>query len=195
MNKEEQRLYKFFTLNDKERKLYRYLTRKEAQYRRLKTVDAIDKKFNKNEADNYHSENSILMAIHYGTSIDVERVKHFIVKQNRTLCPNASYTARIKMTSKFLKMHREIISNSKAELAGLYDLRIPLSNIGMSEAISRAIRDCFLRNKGKLDVSLMDKTIKAVGKRTPLYKSVWKDFVETFNITTEDGNYINPYCI
>lgn len=82
------------------------------------------------------------------------------------------------------------------EIANLYDLRIPFSSdVSGSERISRAIRDCFNRHKGKLSKKLMDDTIKAVGKNTPMYKKVWKEFKETFEIKTKGGEYINPYYI
>lgn len=80
------------------------------------------------------------------------------------------------------------------EIAGLYDLRIHFSStLPASERIARAIRDCFLRHNGTLSKALMDETIKAVGQRTPEYKTVWKDFKKTFEIKTKDGKYINPY--
>lgn len=82
------------------------------------------------------------------------------------------------------------------EIAGLYDLRIPFSsNLSLNEGISRAIRDCFFRHNGKLNKSLMDATIKAVGKHTPEYKIAWNDFIETFEIKTKVGEYINPFQI
>jgi hypothetical protein len=85
---------------------------------------------------------------------------------------------------------------SETEIANLYDLRIPFnSEISGEERISRAIRDCFNRHKGKLKKGLMDETIKAVGKNTPLYKKVWADFKDTFDIKAAGGEYINPYYI
>jgi hypothetical protein len=85
---------------------------------------------------------------------------------------------------------------TSTEIANLYDLRIPFSSeLSGEERISRAIRDCFNRHKGKLKKSLMDETIKAVGKNTPLYKKVWADFRKTFDIKAAGGEYINPYFI
>lgn len=82
------------------------------------------------------------------------------------------------------------------EIAGLYDLRIPFGlGVSINEGISRAIRDCFFRHNGKLNKSLMDETIKAVGKHTPGYKIAWNDFIETFEIKTKVGEYINPFHI
>jgi len=82
------------------------------------------------------------------------------------------------------------------EIANLYDLRIPFSSeVAGEERIARAIRDCFNRHKGKLKKGLMDETIKAVGKNTPMYKKVWADFKGTFEIKTKGGEYINPFCI
>lgn len=81
------------------------------------------------------------------------------------------------------------------EISGYYDLRIPLGGVSLKDKIAVAIRDCFHRNKGKLDKGVMDKTIKAVGERTPQYKTVWKDFKKTFNIEEKEGNYVNPYYI
>ena len=82
------------------------------------------------------------------------------------------------------------------EIAGLYDLRIPFGlGVSINEGISRAIRDCFFRHNGKLNKSLMDATIKAVGKHTPEYKIAWNDFIETFEIKTKVGDYINPFHI
>lgn len=83
-----------------------------------------------------------------------------------------------------------------AEIAGLYDLRLPFgSGVSLNEGIARAIRDCFLRHDGKLNKSLMDETIKAVGKNNPAYKAVWKDFKETFEIKAKNGLYVNPFHI
>jgi hypothetical protein len=80
------------------------------------------------------------------------------------------------------------------EIAGLYDLRIPFgSGLSLNEQISRAIRDCFFRHNGKLNKSLMDETIKAVGKNTPAYKKMWVDYKKTFEIKTKVGEYINPF--
>ena len=82
------------------------------------------------------------------------------------------------------------------EIAGLYDLRIPFGlGVSINEGISRAIRDCFFRHNGKLNKSLMDETIKAVGKHTAEYKIAWNDFIETFEIKTKVGDYINPFHI
>ena len=82
------------------------------------------------------------------------------------------------------------------EIAGLYDLRIPFGlGVSINEGILRAIRDCFFRHNGKLNKSLMDETIKAVGKHTPEYKIAWNDFIETFEIKTKVGEYINPFQI
>lgn len=82
------------------------------------------------------------------------------------------------------------------EIAGLYDLRLPFgSGVSINEGIARAIRDCFFRHDGKINKNLMDETIKAVGKNTPQYKSVWKDFKETFEIKAKGGLYINPFHI
>ena len=79
---------------------------------------------------------------------------------------------------------------------GLYDLRIPFGGgVSLDEAISRAIRDCFIRHNSSLDKELMDKTIKAVGKSTPQYKVSWREFKKTFEIKTKDGLYVNPYFI
>ena len=81
-------------------------------------------------------------------------------------------------------------------ISGLYDLRIPFgSGLSMNEAISRAIRDCFLRHNGKLNKKSMDETIKAVGKNTPEYKKAWKEFKATFEIKAKGGKYINPFHI
>ena len=86
--------------------------------------------------------------------------------------------------------------DNKGEISGYYDLRIGLgTRLSSKEAIARAIRDCFLRNKGKLDKAMMDKTIKAVGKNTPQYITGWKDFKKTFEIKTKDEQYINPFQI
>jgi hypothetical protein len=85
---------------------------------------------------------------------------------------------------------------TSTEIANLYDLRIGFSSeVTGEERIARAIRDCFNRHKGKLSKALMDETIKAVGKNTPEYKKVWKNFKETFEIKTKGGEYINPYYI
>ena len=85
---------------------------------------------------------------------------------------------------------------TETEIANLYDLRIGFSSeVSGEERIARAIRDCFHRHKGKLSKVLMDKTIEAVGKNTPEYKKVWKDFKKTFEIKTKNGEYINPYYI
>jgi hypothetical protein len=85
---------------------------------------------------------------------------------------------------------------TETEIANLYDLRIPFSSeVSGEERIARAIRDCFNRHKGKLKKGLMDETIKAVGKNTPMYKKVWADFKGTFEIKTKGGEYINPFCI
>ena len=82
------------------------------------------------------------------------------------------------------------------EIAGLYDLRLPFgSGVSLNEGISRAIRDCFFRHNGKLNKSLMDETIEAVGKHTPEYKMAWNDFKETFEIKTKVGEYVNPFHI
>lgn len=82
------------------------------------------------------------------------------------------------------------------EIAMLYDLRIPFSSeVSGEERIARAIRDCFNRHKGKLKKGLMDETIKAVGRNTPLYKKVWKEFKTTFEIKTKGGEYINPFYV
>lgn len=79
---------------------------------------------------------------------------------------------------------------------GVYDLRVPFGGgLGLDEAISRAIRDCFLRNDGIIDKKKMDETIKGFGKKTPQYKSTWKEFKETFSIQEVDENYINQYAI
>jgi hypothetical protein len=80
------------------------------------------------------------------------------------------------------------------EISGMYDLRIRLgTRLGWSEAISRAIRDCFLRNAGKLNKEVMDMTLKAVGKNNPKYKSVWREFKRIFEIRIVDGQYVNPF--
>jgi hypothetical protein len=85
---------------------------------------------------------------------------------------------------------------TETEIANLYDLRIPFSSdVSGEERISRAIRDCFNRHKGKLKKTLMDETITAVGKNTPMYKKVWVDFKKTFEIKTKGGEYINPYYV
>jgi len=82
------------------------------------------------------------------------------------------------------------------ELAGLYDLRISFgTGLPYSESVARAIRDCFNRNKGKLDKKLMDKTIKALSKNHPKYTKVWKEFKKTFEIEVHNGQYVNPFCI
>ena len=82
------------------------------------------------------------------------------------------------------------------EIAGLYDLRLPFgSGVSLNEGIARAIRDCFFRHDGKISKALMDETIKAVGKNNPAYKTVWKDFKETFEIKAKNGLYVNPFHI
>lgn len=83
----------------------------------------------------------------------------------------------------------------RIEESGYYDLRIPLGGGSLKDKIAVAIRDCFHRNSGKLDKTIMDNTIKAVGKRTPQYKTEWKDFKKTFNIEVQEGKYVNPYFI
>ena len=87
----------------------------------------------------------------------------------------------------------------ETELAHLYDLRIHFGGVTIEERISRAIRDCFNRHKGKLSKALMDETIKVVGRHTPQYKKMWKEFKVTFEIKfeikTKGGEYINPYYI
>jgi len=94
----------------------------------------------------------------------------------------------------FLFSLKEI--EAETELAKLYDLRVGFgTGLPMSEAIARAIRDCFLRHGGKLSKALLDETIKAVGKNTPQYKTVWKDYKKSFEIQTKNGQYINPYSI
>ena len=82
------------------------------------------------------------------------------------------------------------------KITGLYDLRIPLTScLSLDETISRAIRDCFIRHNGSLDKLLMDKTIKAVGKRTPQYKVSWREFKKIFDVKVKNGLYVNPYFI
>ena len=96
---------------------------------------------------------------------------------------------------------REFTSSLKeieqaTEITGLYDLRLPFgSGVSINEGISRAIRDCFLRHNGKLNKALLDATINAVAKHTPEYKTGWNDFIETFEIKTKVGEYINPFHI
>ncbi len=85
---------------------------------------------------------------------------------------------------------------TESELANLYDLRISFSSeVSGEERIARAIRDCFNRHNGKLKKALMDETITAVSKNTPMYKKVWADFKKTFEIKTKVGEYINPFYI
>lgn len=79
----------------------------EKQFRKLKTTLGVDRKFDFLEGENAHEAGSLLMAIHYGTDEDVKTIKDLIVKQAKTPLPNPSYLKRIKMTSKFIKMHQE----------------------------------------------------------------------------------------
>ncbi len=107
---------------------------------------------------------------------------------------NFHYSDEETCLSAFSSSLKEI--EQATEIAGLYDLRLPFgSGVSLNECISRAIRDCFFRHNGKLNKSLMDETIKAVGKHTPEYKIAWNDFIETFEIKTKVGEYINPFQI
>ena len=99
-------------MNYSENKFYNYYTSLEKQYRKLKTIGGVDRKFEFFEGENLHSLGSILLAVHYGTQDDVNKIKYLIIKQNRTPAPNPSYMKRIKMTSSFYKIHKEKLKNS-----------------------------------------------------------------------------------
>lgn len=87
-----------------------------------------------------------------------------------------------------------VIEETKGEIGDYYDLRLPLGEkVGISESISRRIRDLFVRKEGKVNKRIMDNTISAMSERTPQYANAWKNFKKTFDIEEVDGNYINPY--
>lgn len=100
-------------MNAKENKFYNQLTSLEKQYKKLKTIGGVDRKWEFLEDENLHSFGSILLAVHYGTQTDVDKVKELIIKQNRTLAINPSYMKRIKMTSAFYKIHKEKLDKLK----------------------------------------------------------------------------------
>lgn len=91
---------------------YDQLTTFSNNYKKLKTIKGIDRKFEFMQDENQHSLCSLLLSAHYGTPEDVETIKNLIVKQSETLAPNRAYNKRIKITSKFYAAHKKKLTES-----------------------------------------------------------------------------------
>lgn len=85
----------------------------EKEFRKIKTLKKLDKECEDLTGDNYHSECSLLLAVHYGTKEEVDLVKELTMKQRNRMLPNMAYTKRIKVTSKFHAMHQEALETAK----------------------------------------------------------------------------------
>ena len=95
---------------------YSELTALEKNFRKIRTVVEIERKWKSlGEAHDYKGA-SLLMVVRYGTKPDVEKMKEIIIEEEKTVSPNTASSERLIATHPFVGLHIIALDNNKTML-------------------------------------------------------------------------------